>query len=248
MVRTAEFHAKNKVIEIFYLVSFVVFLLVIPQEATANGTCNEAPSQIKKIIQSMPKLKSSDLTEGSFTVKKKGEMFAISYVIKGKVFNVGTIPKDFDDNVEVQPIRISKYGALYIKGCSGAGGRYCCSWIVYPLLKKNCFQSLVVGHLTSIIDLNHDGEAEIEELEYISDFGCGLPMCNMVYWHRLLHVSPQTGKIIDVSDQFPQYYAKLLKEYREIYNSVDPQNRTNECINGFNEYLGRLEKLSTRSK
>lgn len=208
-----------------------VVALIYPNVAVGDDPCdgNDVPT----FAASLPKVTGADLRQGTFRVTERDRQFAISYVIGGKTALQSSLPQATNGRRTITPIRVGGYSALFIRDDYGGSGVVSCLHIVFPSLTTNRFSSLrIEGYDAEVQDLDADGETEIVVREWPPGWVWDCPFANAYrpYWHRIIHLSPQ----VDISDQFPQYYAALARTYKETsastFSTTKPPSRCQQYL------------------
>lgn len=233
-------------------ICFVVFTL--PNTAAGDDPCEDPNMDVKKFTSSLPQLPSPNLHQGQFHVKGSDKRFTISYLMEGKVaFKRKLLTMNmYTTWLEVTPIMIKDHSsALFLNYAYGAGGRIQCSYVVFPSLQTNRFLSIQIGGVARVEDLDADREMEIVALEIPEEINEHCPIANSEtpYWDRIFHLSLRTGKLIDVSDQFPQHYAFLTGEVRNHYKQASSMGKLPpECQRGFQQLIKKAERFARGKK
>ena len=220
---------------------------ILPGIVLGDNPCEDSEKAIARFAGLLPSVTTPVLRQETFEIAKDDNRSTISFIAGGKaVFREQfPVPEHHDLIPTITPIKVEGYTALSFGYSFGAGGGISCSYIMFPALQANGFRSIEVGG--RLEDLDADGEAEIVRLEAQDwAYGCPFSRAEMPYWHRILHLSPQMGELIDVSERFPQYYVTHARELQTLSEEVSSRTGLSPaCQQGLQGLMKRAEPLAT---
>jgi len=232
-----------------FLVTLLFSISILLDIVESNDFSQRSRNEIINLTSSLSNIISSDLRQGEFKVKDIGNQFEIYYIVNEKeAFNKTVTKKDKNEILlfyEVIPIRVGNYSALFLNAY-GLVLRYPYSYIIYPNLKNNAFTFYDfkdVGGSATVKDLDSDGEIEIITIEFQEWANSCFSNASRPDRHRIFHVLPQTGKMLDVSDHFPEYYISLYKEYMNVYKQTS-STFSDECYRNYQILIENTKNLT----
>lgn len=251
----------------------LVFVYILISICCAGIVLADEPDNYTKKVQAIASFLNSRVKEnvgkGEFEVitNKKNEKSTV-YIIKYKLPGGKTFQYEYDFRpshprlkieLELSSHRFGGFSSLLFNYVVwGDAGMYKVPYIIFPQDMR--FASLDFSaeapkktHL-EVKDLDQDNDLELIDLEEESwAWECahwegGEPG---VWWPRVFHLDPKSGKLLDVSQRFTQYYKEFMEQYfssevqQNIKNSTLPSP---DCKAKYIEYLDRLKKASGEVK
>jgi TonB family protein len=217
----------------------------------ANLIVNKIKNQFSNYLLKLPiSTREKVLQAGYFEIKatEPGNSLAqradIYLMVDNLPLHYETV--DFGQQHELKPIKMLKGNGLFINFLFGAAGRLQCPYVIFG--KADRYESIQIGGITQIEDLDHDGIDEIISLENIREFDfmqCDAPMALMPYLPNIYHIDQQLGQIINVSNKFPKYYTSLMPKYNKNYKDFWSSSK---CKEEYERLIKKIESLANVSE
>lgn len=254
---------KNGIVPIFILMSICCIGIVFAEEL---DNYNKKVQSIASFFNSRVK---ENIVEGEFEVNtiqinEKSTRYIIKYKLpSGKVFQY---EYDFRPShprikidLELSSHRFGGFSSLLFNYVVwGDAGMYKIPYIIFP--QDGRFTSLDFSveapkktHL-EVKDLDQDNDSELidhEEESWAWDcvhWDGGEPG---LFWPRVFHLDPKSGKLLDVSQRLPQFYKEYVEQYfsSEVKEKIRNSTQTSpECKEKYLEYIDRLKRASGETK
>lgn len=129
----------------------------------------------------------------------------------------------FKETVRTYDGESHEFAVVHFQGCSGllsttlsgAGGGQTSSALIVPY--QRTFKTLQLEDWAmpdGIKDLDGDGGDELLVQKLVLGYDC-VAGAYRQYWTTIYHYDSLQGRLVEVSDQFPQFYATRVKDYRK---------------------------------
>src|SRR3990172_101061 len=216
----------KKILKFFLTIWFFSSLFGI-SVVFAAYFCDEVYKKIESIASFFNSSVKGYIGEGEFEVNTSQISEGFNrYNIKYKITN----RKGYQYEYDFRPPRTQnidlELGAHRFSGLSGLLFNYrifgdwnhSCPFIIIP--QNGRFSSLKINNdKLFVMDLDQDNDTELVDwepeewsgdcqvIEIVAETHDGL-----IYWPKVFHLDPKNGKLVDVSQRFPQFYSNQLNE------------------------------------
>lgn len=233
-----------------------LFYYLLAQPCFADDPCAGTPPQVATLNRTVPLAAPSaqDFCQGEFRVDPvkdstgREEATAVSFWIDGKEAFKEVIRTGFvvgEGGTEVGVVHSLGCTGLLISSTSGgAGGGITCSDLLVPHRRTFKAIKLEASLPVEVKDLNGDGKGEVLMPKLELGYEC-VPGAYRQYWTTVYHFDPGKGHLVDVSTQFPEFYARRARDYQKALQEIERMIKLSpRCRARLQDLIGKARRLA----